>query len=162
MFRHIYNFQNHQQPKQSPFHRNQLPIRDYGPNPFVVNIEEITKRNRNFRSTLWTGNYLQLTLMSLNVGEDIGWEMHPDVDQFLRIEDGEGLIVMGDAQGMRDFEQKVEDDFIILIPAGKWHNLFNTGNKPLKLYSLYAPPNHPYGTIHQTKQMALQEHNNYH
>jgi len=161
LFRHIYNFQNHQHPKQSPFHRNQLPIRDYGPNPFVVNIEEITKRNRNCRSTLWTGNYLQLTLMSLKVGEDIGWEMHPDVDQFLRIEEGRGVIVMGKAEGAADFQENVEDDSAIIIPAGMWHNLYNTGREPLKLYSIYAPPNHPFGTTHPTKKDAMEENYRY-
>ena len=89
--------------------------------------------------------------MSLNVGEDIGLEMHPDVDQFIRVEEGRGLVEMGDERNNLDFQRNVYDDYIIIIPAGKWHNLTNTGNIPLKLYSIYAPPEHPFGTVHVTK-----------
>lgn len=128
-----------------------LGLRDYGPNPFVINIEEATRENTNFRLALWTGDYLQLTLMSLNVGEEIGLEMHPDVDQFIRVEEGRGLVEMGDEKDNLDFQRNVYDDYIIIIPAGKWHNLTNTGNIPLKLYSIYAPPEHPFGTVHVTK-----------
>ena len=125
-----------------------IELRDYGPEPFVVNIDQATKQNTNFRTALWTGRYLQLTLMSINVGEDIGLEMHPDVDQFIRVEQGQGLVKMGDRQCRLDFQRYVYDDFAIIIPAGKWHNLINTGNIPLKLYSIYAPPEHPHGTVH--------------
>ncbi|NLJ57426.1 MAG: cupin domain-containing protein [Tissierellia bacterium] len=128
-----------------------VEIRDYGPNPFVIDIEEATVENNNFRSSLWTGDYLQLTVMSLNPGEEIGLELHPDTDQFVRIEDGRGLVLMGDSRDNLNFEQRVEDDFIFIIPAGKWHNLINIGNEPLKLYSIYAPPEHPHGTVHRTK-----------
>jgi len=92
--------------------------------------------------------------MSIAVGEDIGLEMHPNVDQFLRIEDGQGLVRMGDSKKHLYLSQPVFDDFAIFVPAGRWHNLINTGNKPLKLYSIYAPPNHPWGAIHQTKAIA--------
>ncbi len=126
-------------------------IRDYGPDPFVVNIDEMTKRNEAFRTALWTGQYLQLTLMSINVGEDIGIEMHPDTDQFLRIEEGQGIVRMGDNENQFDFEEDVFDDYVILVPAGTWHNVINTGEKPLKIYSIYAPPHHPQGTVHETK-----------
>lgn len=137
-----------------------LPIKltDYGPNPFVVNIEEATKQNNNFRIALWTGNHLQLTLMSINAGEDIGLEIHPNLDQFIRIEEGQGLVKMGDRKDTLDFQAHVCDDFAFIIPAGKWHNLINTGNKPLKLYSIYAPPQHPYGTVHETKEDAEEHH----
>lgn len=134
-------------------------IKDYGPNPFVINIEEATEQNNTFRTSLWTGDHLQLTLMSLNVGEDIGLEMHPDVDQFVRIEEGRGVVTMGDSEDMPNFEESVYEDFIFIIPAGKWHNLTNTGNKPLKLYSIYAPPQHPHGTVHKTKAEAEAAHN---
>lgn len=130
-------------------------LRDYGPNPFVVDIEEAAKQNNNFRLALWTGKHLQLTLMSINVGEDIGLESHPNLDQFIRIEEGQGLVKMGDRKDRLDFEANVRDDYIFIIPAGKWHNLINTGNKPLKLYSIYAPPQHPFGTVHKTKKDAL-------
>lgn len=129
-------------------------IKDFGPRPFVVNINEVTKQNSNFRTTLWTGCNLQVTLMSIKVGEDIGLEIHPDLDQFLRIEQGQGVVMMGDRQDRLDFQEKVCDDFAIVIPAGKWHNLVNTGCVPLKLYSIYAPPQHPRGTVHETKADA--------
>ncbi len=129
-------------------------LKDYGPEPFVVNITEATKENDTFRTALWTGNHLQLTLMSIGVGEDVGLEVHPHVDQFLRIEEGQGIVKMGDSKYDLNFLRKVYDDFAIFIPAGKWHNIINTGNRPLKLYSIYAPPNHPHGTIHRTKSEA--------
>lgn len=131
-------------------------IRDYGPYPFAVNIENITKSNNTFRTALWTGEHMQLTLMSIPPGEDIGLEIHEDVDQFLRIEQGRGIIIMGDNKDTPNFQQTVSDDFAIIIPAGKWHNLINIGRIPLKLYSIYAPANHPFGTVHQTKEIAEQ------
>ncbi|SCZ10293.1 cupin domain-containing protein [Alkaliphilus peptidifermentans] len=129
-------------------------LKDYGPEPFVVNIEKATKQNNTFRTALWTGEYLQLTLMSINVGDDIGLEIHDDHDQFIRIEEGQGIVKMGDRKDRLDFQAKVYDDYAIFIPAGKWHNLINTGCTPLKLYSIYAPPEHPRGTIHETKEDA--------
>jgi len=132
-----------------------IDLRDYGPEPFVVDIEDATEQNRNFRTSLWTGEYLQLVLMSIDVGGDIGLEMHPDVDQFIRIEQGQGMVQMGDTQDLLDFEETVAEDYIIIIPAGKWHNLTNTGNRPLKLYTLYAPPQHPHGTIHETQEDSV-------
>lgn len=129
-------------------------IKDYGAEPFVVNINEVTKQNENFRTALWTGEHLQITLMSINVGESIGLEMHPNVDQFIGIEQGFGLVQMGDSENNLNFERKVCDDFAFVIPAGKWHNLINIGNIPIKLYSIYAPPQHPKGTVHRTKEDA--------
>ncbi len=137
--------------QEEVFHRRS----DYGPNPFVVNIEEAAKNNNNFRTALWTGSHLQVTLMSINPGEDIGLENHPNLDQFLRIEEGEGLVQMGERKENLDFVRKVHDDYAIVIPAGTWHNLTNTGNKPIKLYSIYAPPQHPFGTVHETKAIAM-------
>jgi len=127
---------------------------DYGPNPFVVDINKATINNDTFRTALWTGNHLQLTLMSIEPHDDIGLERHPNVDQFLRVEDGCGVAVMGSSKDNLSFQQPVFNDDAIFIPAGTWHNVVNTCNKPLKLYSIYAPPNHPYGTIHQTKAIA--------
>ncbi len=132
-----------------------IVLTDYGPKPFVVNINEATKQNNTYRSALWTGTHFQVTLMSLNVGEDIGLEMHPDVDQFLRIEQGQGIVQMGKSRDNLNFERNVYDDSAIMLPAGTWHNLTNTGTIPLKLYSIYAPPNHPFGTVHVTKADAL-------
>jgi len=126
-------------------------LKDYGPELFVVNINEVTKQNNTYRTTLWTGSHFQLTLMSLNSGEDIGLEMHSDLDQFIRIEEGQGIVAMGDSKDNLNYIQNVYDDFAFIIPAGKWHNLTNTGSIPLKLYSIYAPPQHPKGTVHETK-----------
>ena len=132
-------------------------IRDYGPEPFVVNIEEITKANNTFRTALWTGEHLQLTLMSIPVGESIGLEIHPDTDQFLRLEQGEGLVQMGKDKNNLSFQKRVSNNFAFVVPAGTWHNLINIGNIPIKLYSIYAPPKHPRGTVHLTKADAEHE-----
>lgn len=129
---------------------------DQGKQPFVININEATKQNNNFRTAIWTGTYLQLTLMSLQPGEDIGLEIHPDVDQFLRVEQGDGIVQMGKNRNQLDFVRQITDDSAIFVPAGYWHNLTNTGNIPLKLYSIYAPPNHPFGTVHKTKADAME------
>lgn len=140
-----------------------IMLKDYGPNPFVVDIEKATKQNNNFRLALWTGNHLQVTLMSINPGEEIGLEIHPDLDQFIRIEEGQGLVKMGDSKNYLDFQANVREDFAFIIPAGKWHNLINTGNKPIKLYSIYAPPQHPFNTVQKTKAdaQAAKENRNY-
>lgn len=153
------SYGNYYNPYNYMNYYNMIPnyIRDYGPEPFVININEATIQNNNFRTALWTGKHLQVTLMSINIGESIGLEMHPDVDQFIRIEQGYGLVQMGNDKNNLNFERKVYDDFAIIIPAGKWHNLTNIGNVPIKLYSIYAPPNHPKGTIHRTKADAEHE-----
>lgn len=143
-------------------YRGQNPrLKDYGPEPFVIDIEKATEINNTFRTALWTGNHLQVTLMSINVGEDIGLEIHPDHDQFIRIEEGQGLVKMGDRKDRINFQKRVRDGFAVIIPAGKWHNLINTGDKPLKLYSIYAPTEHPHGTVHKTKAEAeeAEKHN---
>lgn len=133
------------------YSRNMPYIKDYGDNPLVINIDDVTKKNDTFRTALWTGKYLQVTLMSIDVGESIGLELHENTDQFLRIEQGIGLVQMGDEKDKLTFQRSVYKDFAIVVPAGKWHNLVNTGNIPLKLYSIYAPPHHPKGTVQNTK-----------
>lgn len=135
-----------------------MELKDYGSNPFVINIEEATKGNSNYRTALWTGNHLQVTLMSIEVGEDIGLEVHNELDQFLRIEDGKGLVQMGDSEKNLDFEKDVGDDDAVFVPAGKWHNITNKGDKPLKIYSIYAPTEHPHGTVHKTRAEGLEAH----
>lgn len=139
-----------------------ITLKDYGHQPFVTNIERATKQNNTFRTALWSGDHLQVTLMSIPVGEDIGLELHRDVDQFLRIEQGRGLTEMGKKKDNLSFKRRVSDDDAIFIPAGFWHNITNTGNKPLKLYSIYAPPEHPFGTIHETKSQAMASESGYH
>ena len=153
--RHPSNYQGYQKPYTNNHSKRTVSssqIKDYGPYPFVVDIEKITKANSSFRRALWTGDHLQLTLMSLLPGEDIGLEIHDDVDQFIRIEEGKGMLMMGDNKDTPDFQQTVSNDYAFIIPAGKWHNLINIGAEPLKLYSIYAPKQHPAGTIQATKQ----------
>lgn len=127
---------------------------DYGPNPFILNIEQATVENSAFRVAKWTGSQMQMTLMSIEPGDDIGLEVHDDHDQFLRIESGRGLAQLGTSADNFTLEQDVEDDDAIFIPAGSWHNVTNTGDTPLKLYSIYAPSEHAHGTIHETKEEA--------
>ncbi|WP_201002999.1 cupin domain-containing protein [Paenibacillus glycanilyticus] len=129
----------------------EIALKDYGTGPLVVNLEDATKQNRNYRTALWTGKYLQMTLMSINVGEDIGLEVHPTTDQFIRIEQGQGLVQMGDSKEHLDFQTMAYEGYAILVPAGTWHNVINTGNEPLKVYVIYAPPHHPFGTVQETK-----------
>nr|WP_186786216.1 cupin domain-containing protein [Paenibacillus agilis] len=153
----IYNWYPHQYNWNHNEHAADrlIQLKDYGPNPFVVNIDQASEQNRNYRTVLWTGKHLQVALMSINVGDDIGLEVHPNTDQFIRIEEGEGLVRMGDRKDNLTIEQRVDDDYAILVPAGTWHNVINTGNKPLKVYTIYAPPEHPFGTVHETKAIAM-------
>lgn len=129
---------------------------DNGPNPMVINIEKATLDNENYRTTLWTGENLQLTVMSIKPGEDIGLEVHNDHDQFLRIEQGRALVEMGPSEG--NLEQiEAKDDYAIFVPAGTWHNVTNTGEVDMKVYSIYAPHEHMHGTIHPTKADAMRD-----
>ena len=128
--------------------------RDFGAEPFVVDINKATTENDTYRTALWSGEHLQLTVMSIPVGGDIGLEMHSEVDQFLRIEKGHGLAMMGRSREELSLQQPVFEDTAIFVPAGTWHNLVNTGGEALKLYSIYAPPKHPKGTVHATKAVA--------
>jgi len=131
-----------------------VTLQDFGPAPIVLNIDDHTLANPNFRLALWTGSKLQVALMSIPVGGEIGLEDHPDTDQFLRIEDGQARVMMGDTKDSLTFVRTAKKDFAIFVPAGKWHNLINTGDKPLKLYSIYAPVEHPRGTVHKTFEEA--------
>jgi mannose-6-phosphate isomerase-like protein (cupin superfamily) len=115
---------------------------------FVADIEELADLNDDFRQVLYTGKHLQLVLMSLKPGEEIGDEVHTDRDQFFRIEKGKGEIVI---EGKT---QKIKSDDAIVVPAGSRHNLINTGEKRLKLYTLYGPPNHLDKLIEVTKAEA--------
>ncbi len=127
---------------------------DEGPQPFVTNIETATLANENYRTTLWTGSHLQMTLMSIEPDGDIGLEVHGDSDQFLRVEAGSARVQMGPTREDLPFEREVEAESVILVPAGWWHNVTNIGAEPLKLYALYGPPEHPHGTVHATRAEA--------
>lgn len=135
-------------------------VNDYGPGPFIGDINRMAKRNNYFRNTLWTGEFFQITLMSIPVGGEIGLEAH-QVDQYLRIEEGSGLVMMGPRKGYIDLRKSVCENYGIFVPAGIWHNIKNCGHCPLKISSLYAPPQHPPGTIHETKEIADQEEHYY-
>ncbi|MFY9116425.1 MAG: cupin domain-containing protein [Bacteroidales bacterium] len=140
-----------------------VEFQDYGPNPFVFDLEAYTLENDLFRQAIWTGTYMQMTVMSIAPGGEIGLEKHGDIDQFIRVEEGTGIILMGDDPDNLDIEEPLEDDFAAFIPAGKWHNVINTGDKPLKLYSIYAKPEHPFGTVHKTYEEAMEaEHDHDH
>lgn len=115
---------------------------------FIGDIEDLTKKNEDFRRVLYTGPHLQLVLMSLQPGEDIGEEVHEENDQFIRVEEGKGEVLI---DGKRT---PLEDDIAVVIPAGARHNVINTGDGLLKLYTIYGPPEHVDGTVHRTKQEA--------
>lgn len=129
-------------------------MQDNGPNPYVTDIEKATLDNETFRTALWTGKNMQLTVMTIQPGDDIGLEVHDDHDQFLRIEQGTAKVQMGPSEDNLDFEQAASADYAVFVPAGVWHNLTNDGDQPLKLYSIYAPSEHAPGTVHQTKAEA--------
>lgn len=117
---------------------------------YVGHIEEVTEDNDFFRQVLFTGKHLQLVVMCLQPGEEIGNEVHLDVDQFFRIEEGEARFVFDGTE-----EHLVEDGDAVVVPAGTYHNVINASSKkPLKLYTIYTPPQHPDGTVHKTKAEA--------
>ncbi len=115
---------------------------------FIDDIEDLTEDNHDFRRVVYTGKYLQLVLMSLNPGEDIGEEVHVDHDQFFRIEKGKGEVVIDGVA------TKIKRDDAIIVPAGARHNVINTGEKPLRLYTIYGPPEHAEGVVRATKAEA--------
>ncbi len=123
---------------------------------YVDNIETATVANEDFRRVLYTGKHLQLVLMTLPPGCDIGEEVHEDRDQFFRVEEGMGEVLI---DGTR---HAIEDDDAIVVPAGARHNVRNTGKDPLKLYTLYGPPEHRDGVVHKTKEDAERDHDNDH
>ena len=143
--------------------KTDVTLKDYGAEPTVLDIDAYTMSNPNFRTALWTGTLLQVTIMSIPVGGEVGLEQHTTTDQFLRIEDGQAKVLMGDTEESLTYNRTAEKDFAIIVPAGKWHNIINTGNKPLKLYSIYAPVQHPHSTVHKTFEEAEEAehlHNN--
>ncbi len=121
---------------------------------WVDNIEAVTLENTNFRTVIYTGKHSQLTVMSILPGGEVGWEAHGHLDQFLRLEAGKARLDLGSNKDSVDESHDIEDDWALIIPAGTWHNVVNTGDVDLKLYSIYSPPEHPDGTVHRTKAEA--------
>jgi mannose-6-phosphate isomerase-like protein (cupin superfamily) len=134
-----------------------MEIADVGPKPSSFDLETATTENSTYRTVVWTGRYLQVTLMSIPVGESIGLEAHPDTDQFLRLDAGQGKAQMGPAQDELTFEQDVTDGWCVLVPAGTWHNVTNTGDEPMRLYTVYAPVHHGPGRVQPTAADAERE-----
>jgi len=122
---------------------------------FVDDIEDLTESNTDFRRVLYTGKHMQLVLMSLAPGEEIGEEVHDDGDQFFRVEEGSGEVIIDGKT------HPIEDDIAVIVPAGARHNVRNTGDEPLRLYTIYSPPEHLDGTVHATKAEADASHEHF-
>jgi len=135
-----------------------MTIQDIGPSPQSFDLETETLQNPNYRTTVWSGDYLQVTLMSIPVGGDIGLEAHPDTDQFIRLDQGRGRVQMGPAKEDLTFDREVSDGWCVMVPAGSWHNITNIGDEPMQVYTVYAPQHHHPGTVHETKAIADADH----
>ena len=122
-------------------------------NGFIDDIEKLTRENNFFRKVLFTGKHSQLVVMCLKPGEEIGKEVHDKVDQFFRVDEGEGEVFIDGETG------QIKDGFAVVVPAGSEHNVVNTGKVDLKLYTIYSPPNHADGTIHKTFQKTKSRYN---
>ncbi|HMM57899.1 MAG TPA: cupin domain-containing protein [Rudaea sp.] len=131
-----------------------MTIEDIGPQPQSFDLEQATRENKNYRTVAWSGRYLQVTLMSIPVGGDIGLEVHPETDQFLRLDAGRGRAQIGPSRDRLTFDREVSDGWCVLIPAGTWHNVTNIGNEPMQVYAIYAPAHHKPGKIHKTASAA--------
>ena len=124
---------------------------DLGNKPTLINIHKEVCSNNYFRKAIWTGDYLQVTVMSIPAGGEIGLEFHDNLDQFIRVEGGCAKVYMGACKQQVRLVGKINADYAVVIPAGTFHNIINACSCPLKVYSVYAPPKHPRGTVHKTK-----------
>lgn len=131
-----------------------MGIADNGPEPNAFDIEAETTENADYRRVVWTGKYLQVTLMSIEPGASIGLERHPETDQFLRLDAGRGRVKMGPSKDELTFQRDVSDGWSIQVPAGTWHDVENTGDEPLRLYTVYAPVHHAPGIVQATRDEA--------
>lgn len=134
-----------------------MHTQDQGGEPFVVNVPCITIKNSNYRTAVWTGDHLQMTVMSIPPRGEIGMEIHPDTDQLIRVEQGMAEAVMGKCGNCPDSRQMLRQGDAVLVPAGTWHNVMNRGRNSLKVSVVYGPPNHAKGTVHRTKEEADRE-----
>ena len=131
-----------------------MSVKDIGPEAQSFDLEQATRENTNYRTVAWSGRYLQVTLMSIPVGGEIGLEIHPDTDQFLRLDAGRGRAQIGPSKDELTFDREVSDGWCVLIPAGTWHNVTNVGDEPMQVYAIYAPAHHQPGKIHRTASEA--------
>lgn len=131
-----------------------MTLKDTGPSPQSFDLETETRDNNKYRAVAWSGRYLQVTLMSIPPGGDIGLESHPETDQFLRLDAGRGRVQMGASQDRLTFDREASDGWCILVPAGTWHNVTNIGAEPMQLYAVYAPSHHKPGKVHDTAANA--------
>lgn len=119
--------------------------------PYALDVKNAAIDNTNYRETVWTGDYLQMTFMHIPPRGDIGAEIHEDTDQMIRVEEGYGLAVFGNGPGQMRQRRYLSQGDVFYVPAGTWHNVINRGNIPLKLSSIYGPPHHPVGTVQPAK-----------
>jgi len=133
-----------------------MNLTDYGPRPLTMDIVKAALNNNNYRTAIWTGTHLQLTLMTIRTGDDIGLEAHHDTDQFLFVAEGSATALIGDSKDNLA-KHPMFCEHVLFVPAGAYHNVINTGNRPLRLISVYAPPNHAHGTVHRTKEAAMED-----
>ena len=131
-----------------------MSIEDVGPRPQAFDLESETLENADYRTVAWSGKYLQVTLMSIPVGGEIGLEQHPETDQFIRLDSGRGRAQLGPSKDELTFDQEVTDGWCVLVPAGSWHNVTNVGGEPMQLYTVYAPQHHAPGKVQHTKEIA--------
>lgn len=136
-----------------------MTIQDIGPRPQAFDLEQATRNNQNYRTVAWSGRYLQVTLMSIPVGADIGLEAHPETDQFLRLDAGRGRVRMGDSKDKLTFDEVVTDGWCVLVPAGTWHDITNISDVPMQVYTIYAPAQHRPGNIQKTAADAAADKN---
>lgn len=134
--------------------RGKMEYKDNGKKPYMVNIQDATAQNDNFRIAIWTGEKLQLTVMSIEPNDEAGLEVHEGIDQFIRIEEGQGICKMGSTKDNLDFERAVTKGDAVLVPMNMWHNIINTGGQALKLYTIYSGQEHEEGTIHLSREDA--------
>jgi mannose-6-phosphate isomerase-like protein (cupin superfamily) len=131
-----------------------MTITDIGPRPQAFDLEQAMRDNPHYRAVAWSGRYLQVTLMTIPPGGDIGLEMHPGTDQFLRLEAGRGRATIGASRDRPELDVDISDGWCMLIPAGTWHNVINLGDGTMQLYAIYAPPHHKPGKVHETAAQA--------
>lgn len=132
---------------------------DNGGTPYVADVLHMAEQNPNFRTAIWTGEHLQMTLMCIPPCGEIGLEIHEETEQFIRVEEGNAVVELGRCKNQVDIQHNICKGDVVFVPAGTWHNVINTSRNPLKLSSIYGPPNHRKGTVHRTKAEAEGEQN---